>query len=58
MEPADKQELKQKLSDKGVALDKAAEELNVPEQMLALYLKEDSNPVPKRIVDGLNKLLE
>jgi hypothetical protein len=58
MEPAEKQELKQKLSDKGVGLDKAAEELNVPEQMLALYLKEDSNPIPKRIVDGLNKLLE
>ncbi len=58
MEPADKQELKQKLLDKGVGLDKAAEELNVPEQMLDLYLKEDSNPVPNRIVDGLNKLLE
>ena len=58
MEPAEKQELKQKLSDKGVGLDKAAEELKVPEQMLALYLKEDSNPIPKRIVDGLNKLLE
>ena len=58
MGPAEKQELKQKLSDKGIGLDKAAEELKVPEQMLALYLKEDSNPVPKRIVDGLNKLLE
>ncbi len=58
MDPAEKQELIQKLADKGVGLDKAAEELNVPEQMLALYLKEDSNPVPKRIVDGLNKLLE
>ncbi len=58
MDPTEKQELKQKMSDKGVGLDKAAEELNVPEQMLALYLKEDSNPVPKRIVDGLNKLLE
>ena len=58
MEPTEKQELKQKMSDKGVGLDKAAEELNVPEQMLALYLKEDSNPIPKRIVDGLNKLLE
>ena len=33
-------------------------ELKVTEEMLALYLKEDSNPIPKRIIDGLNKLLE
>ncbi len=58
MEAKEKQALKEKLAEKGVGLDEAAEKLNVPEQMIALYLKEDSNPVPKRIVDGLNKLLE
>lgn len=58
MEAMEKQALKEKLAEKGVGLDEAAEKLNVPEQMIALYLKEDSNPVPKRIVDGLNKLLE
>ena len=58
MDPAEKQALKEKLSEKGVGLDKAAEELKVPEQMLALYLKEDSNPIPKRILDGLNKMLD
>ena len=58
MEPAEKQELKKRLTEKGVNLDKAAEELKVPEQILALYLKEDSNPVPKRILDGLDKLAE
>ena len=58
MDPAEKKVLKEKLSEKGVGLDKAAEELNVPEQILALYLTEDSNPVPKRIITGLNKLLE
>jgi len=58
MEAMEKQALKEKLAEKGVGLDEAAEKLNVPEQIIALYLKEDSNPVPKRIVDGLNKLLE
>ena len=58
MEAMEKQALKEKLAEKGVGLDQAAEKLNVPEQIIALYLKEDSNPVPKRIVDGLNKLLE
>ena len=58
MKPAEKKALKEKLLEKGVGLDKAAEELKVSEQMLALYLTEDSNPVPKRIVTGLNKLLE
>ena len=58
MDPAEKQALKEKLSEKGVGLDKAAAELKVPEQMLALYLKEDSNPIPKRILDGLNKMLD
>jgi hypothetical protein len=58
MDPAEKAALKEKLAEKGIGLDKAAEELNVPEQMIALYLTEDSNPIPKRIVDGLNKLIE
>ena len=58
MEPEEKQALKEKLAGKGIGLDKAAEELNVPEQILALYLKEDSNPIPNRIVDGLNKLVD
>ena len=58
MEAMEKQALKEKLAEKGVGLEEAAEKLNVPEQIIALYLKEDSNPVPKRILDGLNKLLE
>ena len=58
MEAKEKQALKEKLAEKGVGLDEAAEKLNVPEQMIALYLTEDSNPIPKRIVDGLNKLIE
>jgi hypothetical protein len=58
MDPAEKAALKEKLAEKGIGLDKAAEELKVPEQMIALYLTEDSNPIPKRIVEGLNKLIE
>jgi hypothetical protein len=58
MDPLEKRALKEKLAEKGIEIDKAAEELKVPEQMLILYLKEDSNPVPKRIIDGLNNLLQ
>ena len=58
MDPAEKTALKEKLAEKGIAFDKAAEELKVPASLLALYLKDDSNPVPKRIIDGLNKMLE
>ena len=58
MNPAEKKAIKEKMEEKGVGLDKAAEELKVPEHLLVLYLKEDSNPVPKRIVDGLNNLLQ
>jgi hypothetical protein len=58
MDPAEKRALSAKLAEKGIALDKAAEELKVSEQMLALYLTEDSNPLPKRILDGLNNLLQ
>ena len=58
MDPAEKQAIKEKMEEKGVGLDKAAEELKVPEHILALYLTEDSNPVPKRIIDGINNLLE
>ena len=58
MEPAEKRVLREKLDDKGISLEQAAEELKVPEQIIALYLNEDSNPIPNRIVDGLNKLLE
>jgi hypothetical protein len=58
MDPAVKQAIKEKMEEKGVGLDKAAEELKVPELILALYLKDDSNPIPKRIVDGLNNLLQ
>jgi hypothetical protein len=58
MDPAEKVALKEKLAEKGIDFDKAAQELNVPASLLALYLKEDSNPVPKRIIDGLNKMTE
>ena len=58
MDPAEKRAIKEKMEEKGVGFDKAAEELNVPERILALYFKNDSNPIPKRIVDGLNNLLE
>ena len=58
MGPAEKQALKAKLSEKGIDVEKAGEELKVPGQILALYLTEDSNPIPKRIVDGLNKILQ
>ena len=58
MDPAEKRELREKLAEKGIDLEKAGEEIKVPAAMLTLYLTEDSNPVPKRIVDGLNKMLE
>jgi hypothetical protein len=58
MDPAEKVALKEKLAEKGIDFDTAAQELNVPASLLALYLKEDSNPVPKRIIDGLNKMTE
>jgi hypothetical protein len=58
MDPAEKKAIKEKMEEKGVGFDKAAEELKVPEHILALYLKEDSNPVPKRIIDWLNNLLQ
>jgi len=58
MDPAEKTALKEKLAAKGIGFDKAAEELKVPAPLLALYFKDDSNPVPKRIIDGLNKMLE
>ena len=58
MDPAEKRAIKEKMAEKGIGLDKAAEELKVPENILTLYLKEDSNPIPKRIVAGLNNLLQ
>ncbi len=58
MDPAEKKALKEKLAEKKIDFDKAAEELKVPASLLALYLKDDSNPVPKRIIDGLNKMME
>lgn len=58
MDPAEKRALKEKLAEKGIGLDKASEELKVREQMLSLYLTEDSNPIPKRIIDGFNKMLQ
>jgi len=58
MDPAEKRALKEKLAEKKIDFDKAAEELKVPASLLALYLKDDSNPVPKRIIDGLNKMME
>jgi hypothetical protein len=57
MDPAEKQALREKLAEKGIDLDKAGEELKVPGALLALYLTVDSNPIPKRILDGLNKML-
>ena len=58
MNPAEKRALREKLAEKSIGLDKAAEELKVPEQMLVLYLTEDSNPIPTRIVKGLNDMLQ
>jgi len=57
MSPAEKKELREKLTAKGITLDKAGEAVELPGWLLNLYLTEDSNPVPKRIVDGLKKLL-
>jgi hypothetical protein len=57
MTSAEKRELKEKLAEKGITLEKAGEAVKVPESLLALYLTEDSNPIPKRIVDGLKKLV-
>ena len=58
MDPAEKRALKEKLAEKGIGFDEAAEELNVPESLLNLYFKDDSNPIPKRIIEGLNKMME
>lgn len=58
MDPSEKKALKDKLSAKGISFEKAAEELKISEHLLSLYLKEDSNPVPKRIIAGLNNLLQ
>ena len=57
MSPAEKKELREKLAAKGITLDKAGEAVDLPGWLLNLYLTEDSNPVPKRIVDGLQKLV-
>ena len=57
MSPAEKKELRDKLAAKGFTLDKAGEAVDLPGWLLDLYLAEDSNPVPNRIVDGLRKLL-
>jgi hypothetical protein len=57
MSPAEKKELKDKLAARGITLDKAAEAVDLPGWLLNLYLIEDSNPVPNRVVDGLKKLL-
>ncbi len=57
MTSAEKRELREKLTEKGITLDKAGEAVKVPGALLALYLTEDSNPVPQRIVDGLKKLV-
>jgi hypothetical protein len=57
MTSAEKRELKEKLTKKGITLDKAGEAVKVSGSLLALYLTEDSNPIPKRIVDGLKKLV-
>jgi len=58
MDPSEKKAIKEKLAEKGIDLEKAGEELNVPADILALYLTEDSNPIPKRIVDGLQNMLQ
>lgn len=58
MTPEDKRELKAKLEEKNIDLDKAGEELKVPENILRLYLIEDHNPIPTRIVQGLQKMVE
>jgi len=58
MSPAEKRALKEKLAAKNIDLEKASEQLKVSVAMLNLYLIEDSNPIPKRIVDGLTKMLQ
>lgn len=58
MTPEDKRELKAKLEEKNLDLDKAGEELKVPGTILKLYLTEDHNPIPTRIVQGLKKMVE
>jgi hypothetical protein len=58
MDPAEKRALKEKMAEKGIGFDKAAEELKVPESLLTMYFKDDSNPIPKRIIEGLNKMME
>jgi len=58
MTPDEKRALKEKLAAKNIDLAKAGEQLKVPAAMLCLYLVEDSNPIPKRIVDGLTKMVQ
>jgi hypothetical protein len=58
MTPAEKRALKEKLAAKNIAIEQASEQLKVSVAMLNLYLIEDSNPVPKRIIDGLTKMLQ
>jgi hypothetical protein len=58
MSPTEKRALKEKLAAKNIDFEKAGEQLKVPAAILSLYLIEDSNPVPKRIVDGLTKMLQ
>jgi len=58
MTPDEKRALKEKLAAKGIDLARAGEQLKVPAAILSLYLIEDSNPIPKRIVDGLTKMLQ
>jgi hypothetical protein len=58
MTPAEKRALKEKLAAKNIGFEQASEQLKVPVAMLNLYLVEDSNPIPKRIVDGLAKMCQ
>lgn len=47
----------QKLEEKGIAVDKAAEAIKFDQTLLALYLVKDAYPVPTRILDKLEQFV-
>ena len=47
----------QKLEEKGIAIDKAAEAIDFNPTLLALYLVKDAYPVPARILDKLETVV-
>ena len=47
----------QKLEEKGIPIDKAAEAIEFNPALLALYLVKDAYPVPTRILDKLEQVV-